>query len=191
MSCWVVIPIRAPDDGKTRLAETLDAAARGNLVRAMLERVVGAASNAGNVDSVCLIGPSRHGLSDRLTLLDDPGTGLNSAASSARDHAAQLGATRIIILFADLPLIAAQDVEQLAATEAIAIAPDRHGIGTNALSLPLPGAKDFAFAFGTGSFALHQAEAKRLGLIAETIRSPGLARDVDVPDDLPDAAGLL
>jgi len=143
------------------------------------------------VGQVCLIGPSRHGMPDSLMLLDDPGTGLNGAAAFARNYAAQQGASRIIILFADLPLITVQDVERLASTPFIAIAPDRHGTGTNALSLPLPAAKDFAFAFGIGSFARHIAEAQRLGIIAETIRSPGLARDIDEPDDLPDVADLL
>ena len=73
----------------------------------------------------------------------------------------------------------------------IAIASDRHGTGTNAISLPLPEAEGFSFAFGPDSFARHQAEADRLGLRIEEIRSPGLARDIDEPEDLPDAESLL
>ena len=71
------------------------------------------------------------------------------------------------------------------------IAPDRHGVGTNGLSLPLPAARGFRFAFGDDSFALHQAEAARLGLIVEVIHSPTLAKDIDVPADLADADRLL
>ena len=73
----------------------------------------------------------------------------------------------------------------------VAIAPDRHGRGTNALSLPLPEAEGFTFAFGPDSFALHNLEAARLGLKIEEIHSPGLACDIDEPADLPDAAGLM
>ena len=97
------------------------------------------------------------------------------------------------MLFADLPLLTRHDVELLAAApaETIAMAPDRHGTGTNALSLPLPAARGFTFCFGPDSFALHHAEADRLGIRIEQVRSQGLARDVDMPEDLPDAAGLM
>jgi 2-phospho-L-lactate guanylyltransferase len=102
-------------------------------------------------------------------------------------------ADRVIIIHGDLPLVTSQDLELLAAAPEgeIAIAPDRHGTGTNAISLPLPAAKGFSFAFGPDSFALHNAEAGRLGLKIEEIHSPGLSRDVDEPDDLPDAADLM
>jgi len=102
------------------------------------------------------------------------------------------GIARLLILPADLPQLSARDIELLAATPAgeIAISPDRHGTGTNALSLPLPQAAGFAFAFGPDSFAAHHAEAERLGLRIGEVHSSGLAKDIDMPEDLPDAAGL-
>ena len=98
-----------------------------------------------------------------------------------------------MFIAADLPTVTASELELLAAAPEgeIAIAPDRHETGTNALSLPLPAAASFCFAFGPDSFALHRAEAQRLGLPMETILSHGLARDIDEPTDLPDAAELL
>ncbi len=104
-----------------------------------------------------------------IPLLDDPGTGLNPALHSALAQIAGKGADRMIVLFADLPRLTTQDVQLLAAAPpgTIAIAPDRHGTGTNALSLPLPEAKAFTFAFGADSYALHHAEAERLGLPVE------------------------
>jgi 2-phospho-L-lactate guanylyltransferase len=193
MTCWVIIPVKGPDEGKQRLAAALDGARRSALVRAMLERVIAAAERARMVDHVCLLGPSRHGLAESLTLLPDPGTGLNAALASAFETAKREDASRVLILFADLPQLTALDVELLTAApdNAIAIAPDRHGTGTNALSLPLPAASDFTFAFGPDSFALHNGEASRLGLAIEEVRSPGLAHDIDEPSDLSDAGGLL
>jgi len=191
VSCWAIIPVKASPDGKSRLAEALDARTRGALVDAMLARVVAAACDADNVAQVCLLGGSSD--DPRLRVLTDPGGGLNAAATSALAQAARQGASRAIVIHADLPQVTARDVELLAAAPAgeIALAPDRHGTGTNAISLPLPQAGGFSFAFGADSFARHQAEAERLGLVVQQIHSQGLARDIDVPEDLPDAAELL
>jgi 2-phospho-L-lactate guanylyltransferase len=190
MTCWAVIPLRATPDSKSRLAGVLDAPARAALVDAMLARVLDAARGARNVSHVGLMGTSRTVLPDDVTVLAEPGGGLNSAAAAALT---QVEASRLIIIHADLPLVTAQDIELLAAAPegTIAIAPDRHGTGTNAISLPLPAAKGFSFAFGPDSFARHKAEADRIGLRLEEVHSQGLARDVDEPDDLADAADLL
>lgn len=193
MSCWAVIPIKAPAEGKTRLAETLDTDARAILVRAMLKHVVQAAEDAAGIARIHLVGPSRHGLPDTLPLLADPGQGLNAALTSALNEVTEMGASRALFVAADLPTVSAAelDVLALAPEQSIAIAPDRHGTGTNAISLPLPAARDFSFHFGPDSLARHRKEAERLGLGIEMVHSLGLARDIDEPADLPDAAGLL
>lgn len=193
MTCWAVIPVKASPDSKSRLASVLDAGARRVLAEAMLARVTAAAGDACNIAQVCLLGPACERQTGTLRLLADPGGGLNPAVQSALSQVAGEGATRVIFIHADLPQVTTRDLELLAAAPAgeIAIASDRHGTGTNALSLPLPEAKGFSFAFGTDSFARHRAEAERLGLKIEEIRSQGLARDVDEPADLPDAESLL
>ena len=190
MSCWAIIPVRATPESKSRLAGVLGQAERAALVEAMLARVIAAALEARNVARVCLIG-SAPAIPADVTLLADPGGGLNAAAQAAL--AETTGATRMIVIHADLPQVSARDIELLAAAPEgeIAIAPDRHGTGTNALSLPLPAAGGFSFAFGPDSFARHSAEAARLGLSIEEVHSPGLSRDVDEPDDLADAADLM
>ena len=193
MTTWVIIPVKALDQAKMRLAKAMTPPARAGLVRAMLAHVVTTAQAAPSVDHLTLIGPSRHGLPASLPLLPDPDQGLNPALTAALAHAAAQGATRAIILPADLPQLTTADINRLAATpvQTIAIAPDRHGTGTNALSLPLPAAAGFTFAFGPDSRALHQAETARLGLALEEVHSPGLANDIDHPADLPDAAAMF
>ena len=64
----------------------------------------------------------------------------------------------------------------------ISIAPDRHRDGTNVLSIPTN--LDFSFAYGPGSFASHVTLAQDLGIEPHIIDVPGLAWDVDHPDDL-------
>jgi 2-phospho-L-lactate guanylyltransferase len=192
VSCWVIIPVKAPGEGKLRLAGVLDGDARTRLVAAMLDRVVDAASTARFVDRVCILGPSRHGQSTAIPLLDDPGGGLNAALTHALAEAEAAGASRVVFIAADLPRITPRDVEALAgvADGTVAIASDRHGTGTNAIALPLPQARGFTFAYGPDSFSAHDAEAWRLRLDIEIIASPGLARDVDVPEDLRDAGAM-
>ena len=193
MTCWLIIPVKPPHQAKSRLSEVLGESERTALAGAMLRHVLAAVQGAPGVDQVALLGPSRLGTPDTVPLLADPGGGLNPAITSAFAHVTTEGADRMIVLFADLPLLSRNDVARLAEATAGAmiIAPDRHGTGTNALSLPIPAAKGFTFAFGPDSFAAHKAEAARLGLRIELAQSPGLARDVDMPEDLADAGQLI
>jgi len=183
MTTWVVIPIKAPEACKTRLAGVLPETARRALVAEMLRHVVEAADGVG---AVRLVGPSRHGLSETVGLLADPGGGLNAALTAALSAALAAGATRLVVLAGDLPQLSRADVEALATLAAgvLGVAPDRAGAGTNALSLPLPQAHGFRFQYGPASFARHCAEAARLGLALDVIRSTTLGLDIDQPEDL-------
>lgn len=196
MTCWVLIPIKAGGSGKSRLSGALAPDERERLVGAMLEHVVGAAQRASQVNQAVLVGPSRLGLPDAIPLLADPGQGLNAAITAALVQLRDSGRAppdRLLILFADLPEVTASEIDLLAAAPAatVALAPDRHEIGTNALSLPFEAARDFRFAFGEDSFARHKAECARLGLAVEVIVSHGLERDVDEPAHVPDARKAL
>lgn len=193
MSTWAIIPVKGPDEGKRRLSGALDDTARRSLVAAMLGNVVGAVQAARGIDRLIVVGPSRHGLSPEIDLHPDPGGGLNAALTDGLSAAVQGGASRAVVIAADLPQVTARDIELLAAAPpgTVAIAPDRHETGTNALSLPLPEAREFAFAFGPDSFARHNGLAEKLGLPVEIIEGPGLMRDIDTPADLADAAALM
>jgi 2-phospho-L-lactate guanylyltransferase len=184
LACWVIVPVKAPESCKTRLSGVLDDDERQALVARMLRHVVAVASAAAGVDEVLLLGPSRHGLPASIPLLADPGRDLNAALAAAA--AAAAGIDRLLFVSADLPLLAPGDITALIdlPPDAAAIAPDRGGTGTNALSLPGAVAARFGMHFGIGSFAAHVAEAARLGLDMHTIRSPTLALDIDLPGDL-------
>jgi 2-phospho-L-lactate/phosphoenolpyruvate guanylyltransferase len=195
MACLVVIPVKSPGEGKSRLSGVLDAPARARLARAMLLRVHAAVATAGNVAGVILAGTDRNGLPAELPLIAATKPGLNTDLAAVLEWAKSSAARRLVIIAGDLPLLAARDVELLAAASdgIVAIAPDRHETGTNALSLPLPQAAGFRLAFGPDSYALHRAEAQRLALAIQVIRSRGLAHDIDEPADLDEVKdhGLL
>jgi 2-phospho-L-lactate guanylyltransferase len=110
--------------------------------------------------------------------LRDAGQGLNPELEAARGA---LGPVPLLVIHADLPLVSPEDVAALlghAEARGCALAPDRHGEGTNAVALA-PG-RALRFAFGPGSFALHDAQAGD----AARVDRPGLALDCDTPDDL-------
>lgn len=192
MTCWAIIPVKSAEQAKLRLAGALSDQRRIALVRLMQSHVFSTVAGASHIGKCCVVGTAEAQVPEGTVQIADPGQGLNVAVSAGLSEALCQGADRAVVIHADLPLLSVNDIELLCLppSGSIAIAADRHGTGTNALSLPLPAAGGFTFAFGPDSFARHLSEAERLGLAVEMIHSPGLARDVDEPPDLADAAGL-
>lgn len=170
---------------KSRLAGALAPAARLTLVRCMLAHVLEAAREAPSITRVLLVSPERDVVPDDTAVLHDAGESLNHALTQAHARLAALGFTAALVLPADLPRVTGAELEQLvhAGRETgFAIAPDQAQRGTNALYLPLGTA--FRFSFGHDSLRLHLIEAERLGMRARVVQLPGLAFDVDAPQDL-------
>lgn len=191
-----VVPIRSLRLGKTRLSPVLGHEAREILLRGIADRVVSAAVDSGRIETVLVVSPDAEtlawaaGLGPAVMAAPQPENrpGLNGAIDAGRAWALDHGASTLISLFADLPLIVPDDIRGLAArTEPVVLGPDRRGEGTNALLLHLAGrGAEFAFAFGAGSLTKHLEEARRLGLNAALHDAPGIAFDLDTPDDWSD-----
>ena len=116
-------------------------------------------------------------------VLSEPGRGLNGAVEAGVDQLRNLGVGRVIVAHSDLPL--ATSLAPLGEGTGVTIVGDRHGTGTNVLAVDTD--CGFRFAYGAGSFALHVAEAHRLGLALRIVHDPALALDVDTAQDLKDA----
>ncbi|MBU6379180.1 MAG: 5-amino-6-(D-ribitylamino)uracil--L-tyrosine 4-hydroxyphenyl transferase CofH [Gammaproteobacteria bacterium] len=185
MSVVAVVPVRTPGEGKSRLAGVLSASRRSALVQSMLARVLGALQAAKRIDRIVVVTPDDHlPLPSGVELLHDHGTGLNEAVSLAQRALADRDRAMLVVA-ADAPQVTAEEIDRLverAADLDVAVVPDRHGLGTNALWLRLPTA--LLPQYGEGSAQAHLAAAHRLGLRALRIEVPGLSHDVDVPDDL-------
>jgi 2-phospho-L-lactate guanylyltransferase len=162
----VVIPLRALEGAKSRLGEVLDAEERRDLVVDLLERTVRAAG---------------------ATPLRQIGSGLNAALEQARREAMTRGATALLVLPSDLARIAPDTLAPLVAqvptdgSPTVALVPDRHGRGTNALLLVPP--EVVAPAFGAESRSAHAALAGAVGARYVEVGGP-LSLDLDTPDDL-------
>ena len=185
----IIVPHRGLEASKTRLAPSLSPEDREALARQLLERVLGVVREV--CDDVVVITPSRE-----LDAVVEPtgariivqrGMGLNEGLEQARFDALVDDLDSLVVLHGDLPNLRATDVRALIdavppGTPGVAIAPDRAGTGTNGLMLRPPGVLNFRF--GPGSFAAHRAEAEGADVVVVTVTRPGLAFDLDTPEDL-------
>jgi 2-phospho-L-lactate guanylyltransferase len=172
-----VIPLKSRGERKTRLATLLNETERLALTETMFAHVASVVRATPGISAVTVLSdappPGWHG-----ALAVDKGRGLNSELG---EFASQLGGGPLLVIHADLPLLAQADVTAMldAGQTGYAIAPDRHATGTNALALRNCAA--FPFAFGPASFARHRAAA---GTNAQIVTRRGLEFDIDTPSDL-------
>jgi 2-phospho-L-lactate guanylyltransferase len=181
LSLWnAIVPFKMAGQRKTRLAPALSPPERDRLAQALFDRVVGVLDACPAVERISVLSetsPSHVG----LDWLPDRGLGLNAELQALPTAGPRL------VIHADLPLVTPDDVEALlaAARGGGAIAPDRHGTGVNALALDA--GVPIEFRFGPDSLARHQEQAGgRLAIVAR----PGLALDIDTPEDLAEAVRL-
>lgn len=111
--------------------------------------------------------------------------GHSGAAALGVRRAVALGASRVLLLPGDCPLIGAADVDELLAAHTgpgVVVLADRHGTGTNGLLLSPPTAIEPSF--GAGSCARHQALGLAAGVPCIVEHRPAFAFDVDTLADL-------
>jgi 2-phospho-L-lactate/phosphoenolpyruvate guanylyltransferase len=193
-----VVPVRSLSSGKSRLGEPLDGEERADLVLALLRRTVGQALAASRLAEVVVVSEDadllRQARAFGAASLLQERDGLNEGLDEAR-AAADPEATAILVLPADLPGVAASAIDELveAAEQAqraapdrpvVALVPDRHGTGTNALLVAPPGA--IPFRFGAGSRVAHCSAARAAGASYVELSGP-LTFDLDTPEDLLEA----
>ncbi|MGH2962771.1 MAG: 2-phospho-L-lactate guanylyltransferase, partial [Solirubrobacterales bacterium] len=160
------------------------------LVAAMLEDVLGAVARSRAVERTIVVTGEPAGAqaarAHGAELIADPGdAGHSPAAASGVARAIELGATAAVLLPGDCPLLDPHELDgALGRTAAgrVAVVPDRHGTGTNALLLAPPDAIEPAF--GEGSRARHERLARRSGHRVAVESLASLALDIDTPDDL-------
>jgi 2-phospho-L-lactate guanylyltransferase len=195
-----VVPVRSLSHGKSRLSPVLANETREALLRQVADRVVTAAVDSGLIETVIVVSSEEEtlswaaGLGPAVIAVPQPdhAPGLNEAIATGRTWALDRGASAVVSLFADLPLIVPDDIRGLVAqTEPVVLGPDRRDEGTNALLLRLAGrGSEFRFAFGHGSLAKHLKEARRLDLETVIHHAPGIAFDLDTPEDWADLVAV-
>lgn len=202
---WALVPIRGLETAKTRLGGDLDPEERAALVTELLRRTLTATRDARRIAGTVVVTMDgaaadiarRHG----AVGLVERAPGLNAAIEAARSVAQARGATAVLVLPADLPAVSAAALDAIvaAASQAasvgdgapegiVAMVPDRHGEGTNALLLSPP--DRIAPAFGAASHVRHVAAARHAGARVIELDGP-LSLDVDTAEDLLEAEAAL
>jgi 2-phospho-L-lactate/phosphoenolpyruvate guanylyltransferase len=171
----VVVPIKQGSDGKTRLGAMLGGDARLSLAERMAAHVLGVLQLCFDRSQITILSPRCLKDWDGGWMRDE-GRGLNPELTAWRD--AQ-GDAPVLIIHADLPLLAEADVRALldAANQGAALATDRAGQGTNALAIA--DSRPLTLRFGANSRALHCAQYPDMPVL----HREGLMADLDTPDD--------
>ncbi|GAC1434882.1 MAG: 2-phospho-L-lactate guanylyltransferase [Chloroflexota bacterium] len=198
---WAVLPAKDLGQAKSRLAPLLTPREREQLMLRLLQGTIDALRAAPSLAGWLVVSPDTRLLAlaqarGGHVLREEPRAGqfdLNAALRQARDAVVARGASAILILPGDLPLVRPEAIEALLAValrtdSGVLLAPARDGRGTNALLLTPPDALEFSF--GPDSAPRHAAAAQEAGLPLLLHQDAAFALDLDTPADLEAVARL-
>jgi len=190
LKATAILPVKRFGAAKQRLAIGLNEERRRALIAAMVGDVLAAVGEARSVERTIVVSsePAAAELAAAAgaELLPDPDEGGHvGAARAGIARAVALGARCAVLVPGDCPLLDPRELDRLLTgipDPYVAVVPDRHGTGTNALALCPPGA--IAPAFGEGSCARHVAAAREAGIAFGVEELPSLGLDLDTPADI-------
>jgi 2-phospho-L-lactate guanylyltransferase len=175
---------------KQRLAAGIADERRESIVEAMLEDVLEAVGKARTIEWTIVVTdePRAREIAEAFgakVVPDSPEGGHPEAALAGIAQAVEQGASCVALLPGDCPLLDPRELDHLLTgipESYVAVVPDRHGTGTNALVLSPPGA--IRPAFGEGSCARHVTAAREAGIPFSVEALASLALDLDTPADV-------
>lgn len=188
---WAVLPAKDMVDAKQRLAEALSPAERRLLFRTMYEDVLAALTRAARLSGVAVItrDPEAGSVARAYGahLIPEPeNRGQTAAIERAAAELTASGASGMVTIPGDAPLITGAEIDAVVATHgtgrAMTIVPAHDRRGSNCIAVTPPGL--IPFSFGNDSFRPHLAAARERGIEPRILDLPGIALDIDTPDDL-------
>lgn len=190
----ILVPVKSLANAKQRLSPVLSPEERFALAQAMCEDVLQALARWQKRPAVAIVtsDPFARDLAARFqfeVISDDDNAGETSAIEMATAVSRDRGALSTLVVPADIPLIASAELQKIADSAPLGgalLVPDAARRGTNA-AWRSPGDL-FPLRFGNDSFLPHLAAAKATGLPCVVLELPGIARDVDRPEDLRELA---
>lgn len=185
----ILIPVKNLSAAKQRLAAVLDQPARTELAHTMLHDVVTALAGWPRRPACALVTGDPYALDlarqyDFEIIPDPANPGETGAIEMATRLCVERGIDNTLVIPADIPLIHATELDQIFAVapdEGSVLVPAADGRGTNA-AFRRP-ANLFPLRFGNDSFKPHLAAAQATGKSCQVLQLPGIAVDVDNPDD--------
>jgi 2-phospho-L-lactate/phosphoenolpyruvate guanylyltransferase len=185
----ILLPVKNLSQAKQRLASALDQAARTELARTMLTDVVEAIADYAGDDVVLVSSdPFALELGGRYgydLIRDDSNASETDAIEMATGVCESHGIDSVLVLPGDIPLMDASEIRAIydsAPANGAVLVPSRDKTGTNAV-LRRP-ASIFPLRFGNDSFMPHLAAAIATDWPCVILSLPGIALDIDTPEDL-------
>lgn len=192
---WAIVPLKALEAAKQRLASLLTPAERRDLMLAMARDVLAALCQSSALTGVLIVSrtPEADALAGAFSterFSESPDADLPGALTQASAYLAEhFGARGVMVIPADVPLITPEEIDQILEGHdpddtrcAVTVVPDSAHLGTNALVLSPPGVIDFIF--DGRSFKPHVDAAFAKGLTPRVVPTRGFAVDMDTADDL-------
>jgi 2-phospho-L-lactate/phosphoenolpyruvate guanylyltransferase len=186
---FALLPVKARAHAKQRLGEFLSPREREALARVMYEEVFEKLTAARGIDRVVVVtsdaSAARHARrAGALVFAEREQRGHSHSADRAARRAMELGASTVLLLPIDVPLVTSAEIEGLAeaARPGVIIVPSADGTGTNALVRTPPDVIECRF--GKDSLRAHLEQARLKGVAAEIMRPPGIVFDIDTPADV-------
>jgi 2-phospho-L-lactate guanylyltransferase len=190
----ILVPVKNLSGAKQRLASRLDQKSRTELAQAMLHDVLSAIA-AWDDDhktrpDVAIVSsdPFAAELAREYNfeIIPDPANpGETGAIEMATQICVERGEASTLVIPADIPLIQSWELAEIlkqAPAEGSVLVPAADGRGTNA-AYRSPAAL-FPLRFGNDSFKPHHTAARATGKPCLILRLPGIAVDIDSPEDL-------
>lgn len=188
---YVVIPAKDFHGAKQRLAGLLQPHERSALARATLTDTLTACVHASGLAGIGVVTCDREvaELAESMcaeVLWEAQARGQSEAVTRGGRECLRRGISSMLTMPGDIPLLAAADVETLAAAAQspppVVMVPNREDTGTNALLLTPPDC--LPVAFGEDSFQRHLRLCAERDLAVDVRRMPRVALDIDTPEDL-------
>lgn len=186
-----IIPVKGLENIKSRLASILDAEDRRRFSLNMFIDVIKAVKDSRRIEKVFVVTPDPQILAlsqtmDVETIEEEGEMGVNAAVARATEYAMTRGATSVIVLPSDIPLLMSEDLDRiiLMAAEApsMVITPSLRFDGTNALLLSPPNA--MATCYEGDSYNAHLERAEEMRLRVAVYLSRRVMLDIDTPEDI-------
>ena len=182
----IVLPVKALDESKTRLASVLAPLERAALTLAMLEDVIDATALLPgwetwviSPDEAVLEVAAKRG----VTPIAEDRPPLGAAIHQAEEEADARGASALAVLLPDTPLITAAAITRAVHTLGpVVVAPALDERGTNLLLRRPPTA--IPSSFGRDSYRKHLEAAGQHDVPIAVVEQPEIAFDLDAPDDI-------
>lgn len=188
---WIIVPVKDTTLSKQRLGELLSPRQRLELAHVMLEDVLEAIAPLHGrapcvlvtIDEFAKSAAAKYGM---RTIADGAHDGHTGAVDGGRRRLADEGARGIMTMPGDIPLVTSAEISAVLdahdKSNGFTIVPAGDKKGSNAVCCSPPLA--VSLRFGANSFYPHLEAARKAGIEPVTKEFPGIATDVDTPDDV-------